>query len=91
MNQDGLRYRDEFVRHKMVDAVGDLYLAGAPLLGRFIGLRSGHRLNHQLLRALFSNRDAWRYVSLGDVAAPAQAAFYRPSDATAVAERSAIA
>jgi UDP-3-O-[3-hydroxymyristoyl] N-acetylglucosamine deacetylase len=91
MNQDGLRYRDEFVRHKMVDAVGDLYLAGAPLLGQFIGLRSGHRLNHQLLRVLFSNRDAWRYVPLGDAAPPAEAAFYRPSDATAVARHSAIA
>ena len=80
MNQDGLRYRDEFVRHKMLDAVGDLYLAGAPLIGRFVGFRSGHRLNHQLLSALFANRDAWRWVTPGEVAPPAEAAFYRPGE-----------
>ena len=81
MNQDGLRYRDEFVRHKMLDAVGDLYLAGAPLIGRFVGFRSGHRLNHQLLRALFARRDAWRWVTPGEIASPAEVAFYRPGEA----------
>ena len=56
----GLRAPDEFVRHKLVDAVGDLALAGAVLRGRFIAHRSGHALNNQLLRALFADADAWR-------------------------------
>src|SRR5258706_2140030 len=81
INQDGLRYRDGFVRHKMLDAGGSLYLAGAPLIGRFVGFRSGHRLNHQLLRALFARRDAWRWVTPGEIASPAEVAFYRPGEA----------
>jgi UDP-3-O-[3-hydroxymyristoyl] N-acetylglucosamine deacetylase len=60
LNEEGLRYDDEFVRHKALDAVGDLYLAGAPILGAFHGVRSGHGLNSQLLAALFSDADAWR-------------------------------
>src|SRR5262249_1499662 len=80
MNQDGLRYRDEFVRHKMLAAVGDLYPAGAPLRALCAGSRPRHRLNHQLLRALFANRDAWRYVTPGEIAPPAGAAFYRPGE-----------
>lgn len=64
MNPDGLRYSDEFVRHKILDAVGDLYLAGAPIVGRFHGVRSGHALNNQLLRAVFADRTAWRYETL---------------------------
>jgi UDP-3-O-[3-hydroxymyristoyl] N-acetylglucosamine deacetylase len=59
LNREGLRYGDEFVRHKMLDAVGDLYLAGAPIEGRFSGVRSGHALNNKLLRALFADPDAW--------------------------------
>ena len=59
LNEGGLRFPDEFVRHKVLDALGDLYLAGAPIMGRFEGRRSGHRLNHRLLRALFQRRDAW--------------------------------
>src|SRR5690606_17573353 len=59
LNEGGLRYRDEFVRHKVLDSIGDLYLAGAPLIGRFHGRCSGHRLNHQLLRALFADPAAW--------------------------------
>ena len=62
LNQEGLRYEDEFVRHKMLDAMGDLYLAGAPIQGRFSGSRSGHALNNQLLRALFADETAWMYV-----------------------------
>ncbi|MGH6969091.1 MAG: UDP-3-O-acyl-N-acetylglucosamine deacetylase [Stellaceae bacterium] len=62
LNEEGLRYVDEFVRHKMLDAIGDLYLAGAPLLGHFHGTRSGHALNRQLLAALFADRTAWRYA-----------------------------
>ena len=61
MNAEGLRFSDEFVRHKILDAVGDLYLAGAPIVGHFHGVRSGHALNNQLLRALFTDRSAWRY------------------------------
>ncbi|MGO3518464.1 MAG: UDP-3-O-acyl-N-acetylglucosamine deacetylase [Acetobacter cibinongensis] len=62
LNPAGLRSPDEFIRHKMMDAVGDLYLAGAPLRARFYGHRSGHGLNNQLLRALFADRAAWRFV-----------------------------
>jgi UDP-3-O-[3-hydroxymyristoyl] N-acetylglucosamine deacetylase len=62
LNREGLRYGDEFVRHKMLDATGDLYLAGAAIEGRFRGVRSGHALNNQLLRALFADVDAWTYV-----------------------------
>ncbi len=68
LNAEGLRYSDEFVRHKVLDAVGDLYLAGGPLLGRFTGSRSGHDLNNCLLRALFADDEAWEYTS--EVAQP---------------------
>jgi UDP-3-O-[3-hydroxymyristoyl] N-acetylglucosamine deacetylase len=62
MNAGGLRFEDEFVRHKVLDAVGDLYLAGAPIVGHFIGIRAGHGVNNSLLRALFDNPDKWAYV-----------------------------
>jgi len=62
LNAGGLRYRDEFVRHKMLDTLGDLALAGAPILGHFHGSRSGHALNNRLLRALFSDARAWRLI-----------------------------
>lgn len=61
LNDGGLRFRDEFVRHKALDAVGDLALAGARLVGRFDGWCSGHALNNALLRALFADRSAWTY------------------------------
>ncbi len=64
LNQDGLRYDDEFVRHKILDSVGDLYLAGAPILGHFHGCRSGHTLNNRLLRALFADESAWCYDAM---------------------------
>ena len=57
----GLRFPDEFVRHKILDAIGDLYLAGAPIMGRFEGVRAGHGLNNKLLQALFSSPQAWEY------------------------------
>lgn len=69
LNREGLRYEDEFVRHKALDAVGDLYLAGSPLVGRFRGLCSGHHLNNLLLHALFANVDAWKYDVLRTTAA----------------------
>ena len=59
LNDGGLRYADEFVRHKLLDALGDLYLAGAPIIGHFRGVRSGHALTRQLLAALFADPDAW--------------------------------
>ncbi len=62
LNEDGLRYDDEFVRHKVLDAVGDLYLAGAPIIGHFEGVRSGHALNNALLRALMADESAWELV-----------------------------
>lgn len=62
MNDGGLRYDDEFVRHKVLDAIGDLFLAGMPIEGTFRGVRSGHDMNNKLLRALFAQPDAWEIV-----------------------------
>jgi UDP-3-O-[3-hydroxymyristoyl] N-acetylglucosamine deacetylase len=62
LNAGGLRYTDEFVRHKMLDSLGDLALAGAPILGHFHGSRSSHALNNRLLQALFADQRAWRLV-----------------------------
>lgn len=75
LNEGGLRYPDEFVRHKVLDSIGDLYLAGGPVIGRFRGCRSGHRLNHRLLRALFEDPSAWAPSPLqaGDFVAEAPA------------------
>ena len=64
MNEEGLRYEDEFVRHKTLDALGDLYLAGAMVIGAFRGVRSGHGANNRLLRALFADPAAWRIEDL---------------------------
>ncbi len=64
INEDGLRYDDEFVRHKVLDAVGDLYLAGGGLLGHFHGHCSGHAANNTLLRTLFADKDAWCYEEM---------------------------
>lgn len=63
LNDDGLRYTDEFVRHKILDAVGDLYLAGGPILGAYEGFKSGHALNNKLVRALLAQQEAWEWVS----------------------------
>jgi len=65
LNSGGLRYADEFVRHKVLDAVGDLYLAGGPIIGHFRGVRSGHAMNRRLLEALFADRTAWCRTTLG--------------------------
>ena len=62
LNKDGLRYNDEFVRHKILDSIGDLYLAGSPIKGYFYGNRSGHYLNNQLLRKLFSDESNYEYI-----------------------------
>jgi UDP-3-O-[3-hydroxymyristoyl] N-acetylglucosamine deacetylase len=63
LNADGLRFGDEFIRHKVLDAIGDLYLLGNPLLGAFSAHKSGHALNNRLLRELIANPDAWEKVS----------------------------
>jgi UDP-3-O-[3-hydroxymyristoyl] N-acetylglucosamine deacetylase len=62
LSPGGLRHADEAVRHKMLDALGDLYTAGAPILGRYTGVRAGHALTNALLRTLFAQRDAWEWV-----------------------------
>lgn len=66
LNDDGLRYEDEFVKHKVLDAIGDLYLLGRSLIGAFSGHKSGHALNNQLLRALKAQEDAWELVTFED-------------------------
>jgi UDP-3-O-[3-hydroxymyristoyl] N-acetylglucosamine deacetylase len=66
MNEDGLRYEDEFVKHKILDAIGDLYLLGHSLIGEFSGHKSGHGLNNRLLRALLADKDAWEEVVFED-------------------------
>lgn len=66
MNDDGLRYEDEFVKHKILDAVGDVYLLGHNVIGAFEGYKSGHALNNELLKALLANEKAWEYTTLED-------------------------
>lgn len=63
LNEDGLRYEDEFVKHKILDAIGDLYLLGKSLIGAFSGYKSGHALNNHLLKDLVAQRDAWEEVT----------------------------
>jgi len=63
LNDDGLRYEDEFVKHKVLDAIGDLYLLGRSLIGAFSGHKSGHALNNQLLRTLMADEAAWEQVT----------------------------
>ncbi len=62
LNEDGLRYEDEFVKHKILDAIGDLYLLGHSLIGEFSGYKSGHELNNKLLRTLLADKSAWEEV-----------------------------
>ena len=80
LNSEGLRYADEFVKHKILDAIGDLYLAGHPLLGAFSAHKSGHALNNALLRALLADASAWEIVSFGEAAtAPERVARLYPA------------
>jgi len=83
LNNDGLRYEDEFVRHKVLDAIGDLYLLGHPLIGAFHGYKSGHALNNKLLRHLMANAEAWEYVTF-ERAEEAPPAFHRLQAQTAI-------
>ncbi|MCJ8267941.1 MAG: UDP-3-O-acyl-N-acetylglucosamine deacetylase [Psychrosphaera sp.] len=72
LNPQGLRYEDEFVKHKILDAIGDLYMAGHNIVGEFTAFKSGHALNNKLLQALMNNQEAWEYVTYEDQAeAPA--------------------
>lgn len=77
LNEDGLRYEDEFVKHKVLDAIGDLYLLGHPLIGAFSAHKSGHSLNNILLREMVSDEKAWDLVSFDDVS-QAPIAFMQP-------------
>ena len=70
LNEDGLRYDDEFVKHKVLDAVGDLYLLGHSLIGEFVGYKSGHGLNNCLLRELLQQEDAWEFVEFTEETSP---------------------
>ena len=66
LNEDGLRYQDEFVKHKVLDAIGDLYLLGCSLIGEFSGYKSGHALNNRLLRTMLATEDAWEAATFDD-------------------------
>ena len=77
LNEDGLRYVDEFVKHKILDSIGDLYLLGHSLIGSFCGHKSGHALNNELLRALLAQEDAWEEVTFED-ASTAPISFAQP-------------
>lgn len=63
LNEGGLRFEDELIKHKILDAIGDLYLLGAPIIGAYEGFKSGHAVNHQLCMALLKDKDAWEYVT----------------------------
>ncbi|KNC14435.1 MULTISPECIES: UDP-3-O-acyl-N-acetylglucosamine deacetylase [Pseudomonas] len=78
MNEDGLRYEDEFVKHKILDAIGDLYQLGNSLIGEFRGYKSGHALNNQLLRRLLEQDDAWEVVTFED-ASTVPISYMRPA------------
>jgi len=82
LNADGLRYDDEFVKHKVLDAIGDFYMIGKPIIGRLEAHKSGHALNNRLLRALMETRPAWEMVSFENAAdAPAAVAHFYPQAA----------
>ena len=72
LNQDGLRYEDEFVKHKLLDAIGDLYLGGYAILGEFEGFKSGHTTNNLLARALLAQTDAWELIGGNAQTAPVE-------------------
>lgn len=78
LNEDGLRYEDEFVRHKMLDAIGDLYLLGYSLIGEFDAYKSGHGLNNKSLRALIADTEAWEMVTFEDQESPAPISYSQP-------------
>jgi len=84
LNEEGLRYEDEFVKHKVLDAIGDLYLLGRSLIGAFSGFKSGHALNNQLLQALLADQEAWEQVVFDDEEL-SPISFAQPSEPSLVA------
>jgi len=80
LNEDGLRYEDEFVKHKILDAIGDLYLLGHSLIGAFYGYKSGHQLNNLLLRTLVADSKAWEEITFTD-SADAPISYAHPAQA----------
>lgn len=78
LNEDGLRYEDEFVKHKVLDAIGDLYLLGYSLIGSFEAYKSGHALNNALLRELLSHKDAWEIVTFEEEDLDAPISYVKP-------------
>jgi len=80
LNADGLRYEDEFVKHKVLDAIGDLYMLGAGLIGRFVGYKSGHALNNALLREMLRRDDVWEEVTF-PADQPAPISYLQPAQA----------
>lgn len=78
LNEDGLRYEDEFVKHKILDAIGDLYLLGHSLIGAYSGFRSGHALNNKLLKALVADKEAWEEVTFEDEDAISPISYSKP-------------
>jgi UDP-3-O-[3-hydroxymyristoyl] N-acetylglucosamine deacetylase len=81
LNEEGLRYEDEFVKHKILDAIGDLYLLGRCLIGAFRGYKSGHALNNRLLRALLAEPSAWEEVTFEDGAQRSPISYAHPAAA----------
>ncbi len=78
LNEDGLRYKDEFVKHKILDAIGDLYLLGNTLIGEFRATKSGHALNNASLRALIADTDAWEMVTFEAEESESPIAYIQP-------------
>ncbi|MDH5423655.1 MAG: UDP-3-O-acyl-N-acetylglucosamine deacetylase [Gammaproteobacteria bacterium] len=81
LNEDGLRYEDEFVKHKILDAIGDLYLLGHSLIGAFSGYRSGHALNNNLIKTLIADKTAWEEVTFEDSEAVSPISYAQPVQA----------
>jgi len=81
LNEDGLRYEDEFVKHKILDAIGDLYLLGHSLIGAFSGFRSGHALNNNLIKTLIADESAWEEVTFEDEEAVSPISYAQPVQA----------
>lgn len=79
LNEEGLRYRDELVRHKVLDAIGDLYLLGHSLIGEYKAFKSGHGLNNKLLLTLLAQQDAWEYVVFEDAAQETPISYIEPA------------
>jgi UDP-3-O-[3-hydroxymyristoyl] N-acetylglucosamine deacetylase len=69
VNEEGLRFRDEFIRHKVLDTVGDLALAGVPIIGHYFGFKPGHKLNNALMRQLFADKEAWSFLPIQEISA----------------------